>query len=130
MLAIDTKKTITTFFEHLTAGRFDEAFAKVDDNVAWWVPGNLPFSGTKNKAQYMGIVKRIQSAFPQGLRLEVKDMIAEGPFVAAEVESHGKHSNGKIYNNHYHFLFTFKGDTIVAVKEYMDTQHLHDLISG
>jgi hypothetical protein len=38
----------------------DPAFALVSDDVSWWVPGDLPFSGTKTKEQYMQVVGSIQ----------------------------------------------------------------------
>jgi ketosteroid isomerase-like protein len=99
--------------------------------VKWWVPGTLPFSGTKSKAEYMGIVKRIQEGFPNGFKLNVTHMIGEDNIVAAEAESVGQHKNGMAYNNHYHFLFTLgKDGKITGVKEYMDTQHLAAVLAG
>ena len=50
-----------------------------------------------------------------------------GP-LAAEVESFGKHVNGKSYNYKYHFLIVLKDGKFKEVKEYMDTLHLHDLL--
>jgi hypothetical protein len=32
----------------------------MSDDVKWWVPGDLPFSGTKTKAEYLQIVGSIQ----------------------------------------------------------------------
>lgn len=128
----DPKSVVRTFFEKLTAGATDEAFQVVADDVVWWVPGRLPFSGTKDKAGYMVIVGRIRSGFPQdkgGLRFQVMGLVGEGDKVAAEVESDGVHTSGRRYQNKYHFLFTVQGGRVTAVKEYMDTLHLFDLIS-
>lgn len=129
MSTADNKQIVRSFFEHLNRGDVAAAFAPIDDDVAWWVPGTLPFSGTKNKAGYMGIVGKIQSGFPDGLAFTVGTLVAEGDLVAAEVESLGRHRNGKTYNNRYHFLFTLRAGKVVAVKEYMDTLHLKELIS-
>jgi len=122
------KRLVATFFETLTAGDDEGAFSVVDPNVAWWVPGDLPFSGTKTRAEYMGVVGAIRSGFPTGFALQVTSMIAEGDKVAAEVASSGKHRNGRTYANKYHFLITIKDGKFVAVKEYMDTLHLYKLI--
>ncbi|MGH7822881.1 MAG: nuclear transport factor 2 family protein, partial [Candidatus Binatia bacterium] len=65
----ENKRLIGSFFKHFSAGRISEAFALVDDDVAWWVPGTLVFSGTKSKTEYMQIVGRIGAAFPGGLKL-------------------------------------------------------------
>jgi len=125
----DNKRIVAHFFDAFSRGAIDEAFAAMDDSATWWVPGTLPFSGIKSKAQYLQIVGSSRNGFPAGIRFEVKSLVAESDSVAAEVESLGQHKNGKTYNNKYHFLFRLKGGKFVEVKEYMDTLHLHDLIT-
>jgi ketosteroid isomerase-like protein len=127
-VADENKRVVSSFFENVTAGKIDEAFALVDDGVKWWVPGALPFSGTKTKSEYMKIVGMIRAGFPTGFSLTVRDTTVEGARVAAEVESAGRHVNGKAYNNKYHFLMVLKDGKISEVKEYMDTLHLFQLI--
>src|SRR5687768_12370206 len=130
MSATNPAKTlVTSFFDKINAGAIPDAFTLVSDDVAWWVAGALPFSGTKSKAQYMGVVNAIQDGFPAGLAFTVRGLVGEGDAVAAEVESFGQHKNGRTYQNRYHFLFRVQGGVIREVKEYMDTQHLKDLIS-
>jgi ketosteroid isomerase-like protein len=92
------------------------------------VPGTPPFSGTKTKAQYLQVVSAIRIGFPTGLSLKVVGPTAEGDRVAAEVESLGTHTSGRIYKNKYHFLIVLKDGKFVQVKEYMDTLHLYDLM--
>ncbi|MGH8673565.1 MAG: nuclear transport factor 2 family protein [Burkholderiales bacterium] len=123
------RKAVAGFFDDFSAGRIDQAFARVADDATWWVPGTLPFSGTKTKAQYLQIVAQIRNGFPEGLKLSVHAMVAENDKVAAEVESLGKHANGKLYQNKYHFLIVLKDCRFVLVKEYMDTLHLAQLIA-
>lgn len=125
----DNQAVAASFFQHVTAGEIDTAFALVGDNVSWWVPGDLPFSGFKTKKEYMGIINQIRKAFPTGFELKVLSMIAEGDRVAAEVVSNGLHVNGKKYNNKYHFLLRFEAGKMIEVKEYMDTLHLYRLIT-
>ncbi len=122
------KEIATRFFDQFSKGNIDTAFALVSDDAVWWVPGDLPFSGTKTKAQYLQVVGSIQSGFPNGLKLDATSMIAEGDKVAVEVSSYGEHVNGKTYTNKYHFLMTIKDGQITKVKEYMDTLHLFQLI--
>jgi len=55
----------------------------------------------------------------------VKGMVAEGDKVAVEVESLGTLRNGRVYNNEYHTLLTIRDDKICAVREYLDTFHVH-----
>ncbi len=119
------------------------AFDVVAEDVTWWVPDDskpeqsrLPFAGTKTKAQYrdqvVGAIVRgfNATATVDRLKFRVTSMIAEGPRVAAEVESDGLHYSGKRYQNRYHFLFTIADGKIVGVKEYMDTLHLGWLLTA
>ena len=127
-LAIQNKEVVSDFFELFSAGEMAAAFALVSDDVRWWVPGDLPFSGTKTKAEYLLVVGNIQRGFPNGLQLRAVSMIAEGDKVAAEVESDGLHANGRSYANKYHFLITIQDGLMIEVREYMDTLHLFQLI--
>ena len=123
------KEIVDLFFKRVTAGKIDAAFELVDDDVSWWVPGNLPFSGTKSKAEYLAVVNQITKGFPTGFELRATSLIAEADKVAAEVISSGTHINGKKYNNHYHFLIQVRKGKMINVKEYMDTLHLYQLIT-
>jgi ketosteroid isomerase-like protein len=125
----ENRKLVERFFNAMSEGRADDAFALVAEDAKWWVPGTLPFSGTKSKSEYLGIVRRIEAGFPNGLRFEVKSTTAEGDRVAAEVESLGQHVNGRTYNNRYHFLIVIRNGQFVRISEYMDTLHLKDLLS-
>jgi ketosteroid isomerase-like protein len=53
--------------------------------------------------------------------------LAEGDRVALEVTSSGDLKNGRLYRQEYHFLLEFGGGKICAVREYLDTQHAHDV---
>ncbi len=125
---MNNKDIVTEFFREVTNGNMQKAFELVDDQVSWWIPGTLPFSGTKTKQQYFHVVSAIQKGFPTGFSIVVTSLIAEGNKVAAEAESSGRQVNGRDYNNKYHFLFEIANGKIISVKEYMDTLHLYQLI--
>ena len=62
-----------------------------------------------------------------GLHMRVSSSIAEGDRVALEVTSSGDLKNGRRYRQEYHFLIEFRDGRICAVREYLDTQHAHDV---
>ena len=128
MTTTQNKELVAKFFELFSNGEIDDAFSMVSDTAVWWVPGDLPFSGTKSKTEYLQVVGAIQQGFPNGLQLNATSMVAEGDKVAVEVESYGEHANGRTYQNKYHFLITIENGQIIHVKEYMDTLHLYQLI--
>jgi hypothetical protein len=67
----------------------------------------------------------MQSRLKGGLKMTVKSSIAEGNKVALEVQSYGELTNGRIYDQEYHFLMEFRDGKISAVREYLDTQHAY-----
>lgn len=95
-----------------------------------WVAGAMPISGTHGKEFVIASGERTQAFFPNGLKLTPKEMTAEGDRVAVEAETYGTHFSGKLYNNHFHFLFEIRGGKIHVWKEYMDTMHANDVFFG
>lgn len=124
MISTPQKEVIRSFFGKISQSDFNGAFLLVDDNVTWWIPEELPFSGIKTKTQYFQIVQRIQAGFPTGFEMTVAGLVQEGNKIAAEVQSKGMHVNGRLYNNKYHFLFVVESGLITSVMEYMNTLHL------
>ena len=62
---------------------------------------------------------------PSGLKMTVKNLVAEDDNVAMEVESYGELQNGRVYDQQYHFFLTVREGRINAIKEYLDTQHVY-----
>jgi uncharacterized protein len=53
--------------------------------------------------------------------MNLRGMISEDDRVAVQADSYAEMNNGKIYDNAYHFVFTFKNDKIREVLEYCCT---------
>lgn len=125
----------------LTVKRFWEAFSTNDQKTAlsllgdegfsWWILGDSSLfclAGTLDKAQFAGLLKGVMDNTKQGLTMTIKGLTAEGDRVAVEAESYGEMSNGKIYNNLYHFLMIVRDGKICQVKEFLDTQHAAEVL--
>jgi ketosteroid isomerase-like protein len=98
------------------------------EDATWLIPGRPetnPSAGLYTKDRISRLFHTMQSRLKDGLRMTVIGAIAEGDKVALEVESFGELSNGRIYEQHYHFLIEFRGGMICAVREYLDTQHAY-----
>src|SRR3984957_19708498 len=61
------------------------------------------------------------------IAMKLLGMIAEGDQVAVQADSYGEMSNGKTYDNAYHFVFTFQNDKIREVLEYCCTYTVYDV---
>ena len=123
----NNKKVASEFLSRLSDRDIDGALAMMADDATWWIagkPGSLPVVGTLSKEQIARLFNRMTSQLRDGLRMNVKSMIAEGDRVALEVESYGELNNGRVYNQEYHMLMVIGDGKIKAVREYLDTQHV------
>jgi Ketosteroid isomerase-related protein len=92
--------------------------------------GNTLISGTFTRDQIVAAADQVLAMFPEGLNFTVHSIIAEGDRVAVEAESLGRHASGKTYNQKYHFLMHWRDGQLVHLKEYMDTEHVTDVLCG
>jgi ketosteroid isomerase-like protein len=100
------------------------------DDVTWRISGKpelTPVGGVYDKARLRKLFDRMLSQLEGGLQMRVLGSVAEGDRVAVEVASSGDLRNGRQYRQEYHFLITFRDGKIAGVREYLDTQHAHDV---
>ncbi|SCW66472.1 hypothetical protein SAMN02927924_01943 [Sphingobium faniae] len=123
MFEIDEKKRIASeFLDAIGHGRIDEAMALLNDDVQYWIAGDLPMSGTHRKEAMHHLIGALRQMFDGPLVIRPTSMVGEANSVAVEAVGAGKTLGGKPYNNHFHFLFEFdQGNRILALREYMDT---------
>jgi ketosteroid isomerase-like protein len=113
-------------FARFTAGDVPGVLALMHDDATWKIPGKpelSPSAGVYSKDKIGALFDTMMGRLKGGLRMTVKNVIAEGAQAAVEVTSHGELKNGRIYEQEYHFLLEFRDGRIAAVREYLDTQH-------
>jgi len=128
--AIANKTIVNQFFEALNGGNIDAVVNAYADDGYVNTMGSTLISGQFSKDQVAASAGGIFEVFPDGLKFTVQDMVAEGDKVAVEAESLGEHISGQTYNNQYHFLFEFRNGKLIKLKEYMDTEHVTDVLCG
>lgn len=117
------------FFEDVSAGRVEQAWERLAEDVDYEIIAPAPFSGKIDRDGLGKIfAEHVMKVLVEPLRLEVKGVTAEGERVAVEVESHSINSKGKVYNNRYHFLFVVRDGKIVEGREYLDSAHFLDIL--
>lgn len=92
--------------------------------------GRTLVSGRYTRDTIAAVSSGLFDAFPQGLRFEILHMTAQEDRVAVEAKSRGRHVSGKLYANHYHFLFHLRDGRIAVMKEFMDTEHATEVLCG
>jgi ketosteroid isomerase-like protein len=118
------------FFELFSASDIDGALSTMTDDATWWIPGKKersPTAGLYSKEKIGRLFHRMVAALTDGLAMKVTSGIGEGDFVALQVESSGDLKNGRMYRQQYHMLMEFRDGKIASVREYLDTQHAHDI---
>lgn len=123
------KNTVKALFAAINAKAIEQAELLLADDLRWWIIGRAKVSGEKDKRMIRLLFKMIFRGF-KAFSFTLHDFTAEGDRVAVTAESHGDHSSGKKYNNHYHFLFFLADGKIRRVKEYFDTEHAIWLEAG
>ena len=122
------KAVIVEFLSRFSKGDVPGLLELMDDGATWWVSGNIAgLSDTYQKETFGTLLLGVKTAYKGGaMQFKPTVMTAEADRVAVEAESFAELMNGRIYNNHYHLLFTLKDGKIFRVREYMDTQHAYE----
>lgn len=131
MNAAESKQFVLDFFEEMLSGKGD-AWNRTADSLRWSMIASspsYPYQADHDKASYRKMVEDSAGLFPEGLRFTILSAIAEPDRVAVEAESYGKVADGRLYNNHYHFLFELKDGKIQTVREYLDSGHAEHILS-
>jgi hypothetical protein len=130
MSAEENKKIVMKLLENASLGKIPEIASMLRDDIMFWAIGHLPppFTGTKNKQEILEMFGGLGTLFPDGLKVIVDHMIAEGDYVAVEAHSDGKLANGKAYENRYHLKFELKDGKIQNWKHYDDTLYFKDIV--
>jgi uncharacterized protein len=129
-MSADEKKEIARDFIRATWARDAARVAPLMCNDSThWTCGRLPrFTRLWTKAEFCALL-RSESPFKENLTLTFGECIAEGDHVMLEVVGEGiVASTGKVYSNTYCFLFALRDGKIAKIRQYMDTQHMDDVL--
>lgn len=119
------KKLVAEFMEVFSTGNVEAILGYLTPDATWWVAGTIDgISGTKTKEEFRQMLSGLSANTESGaIALKPLAWTAEGNRVAVETESYSKMTNGRVYNNLYHFVFEVEDGAIRSVKEYLDTEH-------
>ena len=120
----ENKHAVLGFCAHFKRAAIADLLDGMSEDATWWILGKphlFSGAGTKSKADMERIWGDLFRHMRDGLQMTVIGMVAEGDKVAAEIRSHADLTDGRIYENQYHMLFTLRQGKIVEVKEYADT---------
>ncbi|HTT74819.1 MAG TPA: nuclear transport factor 2 family protein [Candidatus Binataceae bacterium] len=113
---------VTRTWQSVAKGDADAAMTNIADEISWVIPGHLAnVSGLKRgKDEVRKFIAGIKTAFPDGLKPEIRKVHGAGDTVIVELTNRGKAFNGKDYENEYCFIFEIENNKIRRIREYVD----------
>jgi uncharacterized protein len=121
-----TSKTLAVrFVEAFNAGELATVHGLLAEEATWFLYGDLPPSGLWQDRdailnEFLQIGGRLFE--PGSPQFRITTAIAEGHVSILELEAHGRNARGEDYDSLYVLAFETRGEQIVAVREYMDTE--------
>ena len=124
MDAAQRKEAITRAFAALGEGNGEVLLGLIADDVEWTIIGNTKFSGVfRGKTEVLERLLGPLSGLLEGhLHITVDNVIAEGDYVVVQGRGASRTTAGGTYNNTYCWVYRWRGDKIVALTEYLDTE--------
>lgn len=130
MTATDNARLGRAFFDLLGRGDLDGALAILADDGIWTVQSGpaFPLGGDHTKQQFPELLARIGKAMPNGVRVDITTVTADGQRVVIEADVHGTNAVGKVYDNKLVYVLDVRDGKIVHGREYLDTIHANDVL--
>ncbi len=110
---VAAKLCVISFFDNLSQGRIAEAFLEVSDDVKWWAPGGEILAVDKEQ-----MMKRMEQA-KRKLVFMIKEIVLGESCIAVSVS---------LATKSYQFLFFFRGEQIVGIREKSDSLPSAELV--
>lgn len=129
---MESKEIVKAYFEAVTAGRFDELSKYQSPDSTYWICGenSWPLGGWQTPEDMNKTFNIIRERFPEGVKITVRSIIAEGNNVAVHVNNHAVRVDGRIYDNEIVTLMKIENSLIVEAREFLDTIHVNELFFG
>ena len=118
------KQVVRRLYSAISAGDAEAFMNHMTDDVEWYFIGSHRFAGTmKGKEDIRkNLLEPLGNELTGLIQLEIKQLIAEGDKVVAEMQGTSKSTAGKDYNNTYCIILTVKDGKIREMREYLDTE--------
>jgi ketosteroid isomerase-like protein len=123
------KRTIEKYFEAVNRGDKDAILEFLTDDFVFKGMGRHPdwMRYQWGREAFADAPRDMSTNMKKPIVMNLRGMIAEDDRVAVQADSYAEMNNGKLYDNAYHFVFTFENDKIHSVLEYCCTYTVFDV---
>jgi ketosteroid isomerase-like protein len=124
----NNKRVIAAYFEAVNRGDRDAILRFLTDDFVFKGMGRRPdwMRYQWGREAFADAPRDMSTKMKKPIVMNLRGMIAEADRVAVQADSYAEMTSGKIYDNAYHFVFTFKDDKIREVLEYCCTYTVFD----
>lgn len=119
----DNQQIVRHWFERVSVGDADAAFALFNEDIEYELKGSTPISGI-----YRGLDSIVNDFFVPwrkqidgDLVVHVDELIGDGERVVVLGHGEAMTIHGLPYNNDYAFVFTLRDQKITRIVEFLDT---------
>ena len=124
------RDVVIGFFEDISGGREEQAFARLATDATFEVVAPPPIGGVHYVQGLADIMRNhLYAMFSGPLRIDIVATTVEGERVAIEVRTHAPLIDGTTYQNRYHFLVLVRGGRIVLMREYQNSAYLVETVA-
>ena len=125
------KQAVRSFFETLSSGDLERVRGLFHEDATWTVAArDIHGAGTHVGRDEIvdGFLAPVRGLFAPGdPKVDIQNLVAEGPWVAVEAKGRGHFADGRVYDNTYCFLLELEDGKVRTLREYMDTQYISTL---
>ena len=108
---------------------FDDFVDMVSDDCIFTLIGGGSLTGTySGKKAIEDFFVPVKELLPNGLKFNVRNMLAQGDVVIVEWEDSGITKDGMLYENTGIQVFEFKGGKIQTMREYIEPENLNKIL--
>ena len=123
------RRTIESYFQAVNLGDKDGILKFLSDDFVFKGMGRHPdwMRYQWGRDAFADAPRDMSTKMKKPITMNLLGMIAEGDQVAVQADSYAEMNTGKIYDNAYHFVFTFRDGKIREVLEYCCTYTVYDV---
>lgn len=129
----DAERTVLDFFKALGSGDWDATRALMDKDIVWTVMARgVPGEGSHHGADAIfDFIRPVRALFAPGSpQITLRSVVSAGNLVIMETHGGGSLLDGRAYDNHYVMALEVHDGRVIALREYMDSHYVHQLLSA